>query len=251
MFKKKKTEKKEEKIENKIEIIKKTKNYIVLNKPAGLMVHKAPNREDKTLVDFLIKKYPKIKGVGEDEIRPGIVHRLDKEVSGLMVVALNQESFLNLKQQFKNRTIEKYYTALVYGNLEKDEDVIDFPIKRSSKGFKMAAVPNSFFSEKDTTREAITKFEVLKRFTNFSLVKIKLETGRTHQIRVHFFAINHPLVGDKLYLNKKMSTKNKKIILDRIFLVSNKLSFTDLKGEKQTFEINIPKNLQEIIDNLN
>jgi 23S rRNA pseudouridine1911/1915/1917 synthase len=115
----------------------------------------------------------------------------------------------------------------------------------------MAAVPNSFSSNKSKTREAVTKFETIKKFTNFSLVKVKLETGRTHQIRVHFFAINHPLVGDNLYFNKKKTSKNKKTILNRIFLVSDELSFTDLKGKKQKFKIDLPKNLQKIIDNLN
>ncbi len=234
-----------------IKIIEKTKDFIVLNKPAGLMVHPAPGKKDKTLTDILIKKYPEIIDVGEDKERPGIVHRLDKDVSGLMVIALNQESFLNLKKQFKNRKITKYYTALAYGQIEKDEDVIDFPIKRSSKGFRMAAVPSSFSNKKEKTRKAITKFEVIKRFTNFSLVRIKLETGRTHQIRVHFFAINHPLVGDKLYFNKKKSIKNKQVILDRIFLVSDELSFTDLNKKKQSFKINLPRNLKKIINDLN
>lgn len=233
-----------------IKIIEETKDFVVLNKPAGLMVHPAPGKKDKTLTDILVKKYPEMIGVGEDETRPGIVHRLDKDVSGLMVIALNQESFLSLKKQFKSRKIVKYYTALVYGQLEKDEDVIDFPIKRSSKGFRMAAVPTSFSNRKDKTRKAVTRFEVIKRFTNFSLVKVKLETGRTHQIRVHFFAINHPLVGDKLYLNKKKSVKNKKVVLDRIFLVSDELSFTDLKRKRQTFKISLPRNLQKIIKEL-
>ncbi len=236
-----------------IEIIKKTKNYLIINKPAGLLVHSTKNSTEETLSDYLIKKYPKIKSVGEESNRHGIVHRLDKDVSGLMVIALTQKSYLNLKEQFKNRTIGKHYKALICGHLPEKHGTISFPIKRSRKGFKMAAVPKSYKSlendnENEKLREAISKYKVIKEYTNFSLVDVKIETGRTHQIRVHFLALNTPLAGDKLYFTKNSLKVSKKLNLNRIFLYANELSFLDLKNKKQNFKIETPENLNRKLD---
>ncbi|MEI7513642.1 MAG: pseudouridine synthase, partial [bacterium] len=120
----------------KYETIQENEEFIIINKPAGLLVHGANHLEEETLADLLLEKYPEIKKVGDDPIRPGIVHRLDKLASGLMVVARTQKSFDNLKEQFQKRTVKKYYTALVYGQIAKDKDEINFPILRSSKGYK-------------------------------------------------------------------------------------------------------------------
>ena len=125
------------------DIIKKTKEYIVINKHAGLLVHGAEHLKEKTLADELLEAFPEIKQVGDDPWRPGIVHRLDKLVSGVMVVARTNESFENLKKQFQDRSLEKKYTCLVYGKIEADYGEIDFPIARASKGFKMAALPKN------------------------------------------------------------------------------------------------------------
>lgn len=239
-------------------------DYVVLNKPAGLISHGGPGITDKTLVDFLKKKYPKIADIGEDPLRPGLVHRLDKEASGLMVVAKNQKTFDHLKKQFKGRKVGKNYIALVHGKISKDEDVITFPIKRSRDGFKMAALPN--YSEKiaeknkagnrdrgtlkaqETSKEAITNFRVIKYFTNYTLLDVNIKTGRTHQIRVHLFAYGHPLLGDPLYFTKKYKVKNQKASLQRLFLVSKKLSFKDANGEKQTYEITLPEELEKFLE---
>ena len=241
------------------EIISETDDYLVINKPAGLAVHGGGNLQEPTLADWLIARYPKIKKVGDDPARPGIVHRLDREVSGLMVVAKNQKSFTSLKNQFKDRLITKEYVALVYGQLSKDEGVIDFPIKRSQTGHKMAAMPlqadkllirhhpqnrdqgniNGWFK----ARTANTEFQVLKKFVNYTLLRVKIKTGRTHQIRVHFFAYGHPLVGDNLYVTPKTKIKNKKLNLGRIFLTADHLIFHDLKGQKQDFKIDLPAEL--------
>jgi len=248
------------------EIIFENDHCLVINKPAGLVVHEGGNVQEKTLADFLLEKYPEIKDVGDSPIRPGIVHRLDREVNGLMVVAKTQESFNNLKTQFQNRTINKGYTALVYGQLSKDYDVINFPIKRASSGHKMAAMPlntEELLVRKSPkgrdrgniegvfkSKEAITEFEVLKRLINYTLVKVKIKTGRTHQIRVHFSAYGHPLVGDNLYGTKKTKERNKKIDLGRVFLVAKDLSFTDTDGEKRSFSIEMPKDLEERLKEL-
>lgn len=247
------------------EIIFEDKNYLVINKPAGLIVHGGNGIKEKTLVDFLVEKYPKIKDVGDDALRPGVVHRLDKDVSGLMVIAKTKESFTNLKEQFKERDINKTYIALTHGQINKDYDEINFPIKRAKEGYKMAALPlntvdlltrkspksrdkgniDGFFK----ARSASTSFEVIKKFINYTLVKVNIKTGRTHQIRVHFFAYGHPLVGDSLYFTKKTSAKNKKINLGRVFLVASELSFSDLTGKQKKFTINLPSELEKFLPN--
>lgn len=245
------------------EIIFENQDYLVINKPAGLAVHGGGNIKDKTLADFLIEKYPEIKNVGDDPIRPGLVHRLDKEVSGLMVIAKNNETFEHLKNQFKDRDINKEYTALVHGKIINDSGEIDFPIKRSSEGFKMAAMPHNtvdLLSRRKPTdrdqgnldglfkaREAITLYEVIKRFINYTLLQVVIKTGRTHQIRVHFHALGHPLVGDNLYYNKKSKAQNKKVNLGRIFLVANKLSFKDRNGDTQNFSLEMPAALTDFL----
>jgi len=250
-------------IENFPQIISETKDYLVINKPAGLAVHAGGNLQEETLVDWLINKYPKIKDVGEDPLRPGIVHRLDKEVSGLMVIAKNQASFNSLKNQFQDRLINKEYLALVHGQITKEADVINFSIVRSKEGHKMAAIPKGTvdlltkrgsgrrdqgnINQLFKAREALTEFTVLQRFVNFSFVRVIIKTGRTHQIRVHFLAYGHPLVGDLVYFNKKSKIKNKKIGLNRIFLVSCRLSFTDLSGGRQDFNIPLPDDLKKYL----
>ena len=231
-----------------IEIIAKTKNYIVINKPAGILVHpRAGNPDDVSLVDWLTKKFPRIKKVGEDPSRPGLVHRLDREVSGLMVIARNQKSFLSLKQQFKDRKIDKYYTALVHGRISEPVGKITFPIKRSSKGFKMAAVPTNYEAT-NNAKSAITRYKTIKQYNNFTLLKVKIETGRTHQIRVHFLALDSPIVGDFLYSTKKSQLRNKKVDLNRLFLVADKLAFTDRKGRRKEFTVDMPIELKRALE---
>lgn len=234
-----------------IEILADIKEYLVINKPAGLLIHRANRTRENNLADILLKKYPEIGKISGESNRPGIVHRLDKEASGLIVIAKTQDSFNNLKNQFKERKIAKEYTALVYGQIEKLEDEIIFPIKRSSSGYKMAAMPVADRGEnnisKQGVRQAITEFRILKRFINYTLLKVKTKTGRTHQIRVHMLAYGHPLVGDDLYSTKKTREKNKKMNLGRIFLVADKLSFCDLTNGRQTFAIELPKELKEFL----
>jgi 23S rRNA pseudouridine1911/1915/1917 synthase len=238
-------------------------DYLVINKPAGLAVHGGGNIKEETLADLLIARYPKIIKVGDDEARPGIVHRLDKEVSGLMVVAKNNDSFASLKAQFQKRDINKQYLALAYGKIGSDDGEINFPIKRSSEGYKMAAMPLNAVDlltrrspkSRDTgnisgvfkAKEAITLFKVIKRFVNYTLLEVKIKTGRTHQIRVHFFALGHPLVGDNLYCTKKTKVKNEKIKLGRVFLMASQLSFTDLEGKKREFSLKLAPELEAFL----
>ncbi|MFA5318260.1 MAG: RluA family pseudouridine synthase [Patescibacteria group bacterium] len=243
----------------KFKIIAETDDYLVINKPAGVIVHGGESVEEATLTDALEKQYPEIKKVGEDPLRPGIVHRLDKEASGLMVVVKNNKIFDHLKNQFQKRKTLKKYFALVYGQTSKEHDEINFPISRSAKGYKMAALPRSpryNFGEagrsSDTVgmragRNAITEFNVEQKFINYTLLDITIKTGRTHQIRVHMSAYGHPIVGDDLYGTKKTREQNAKLKLSRIFLHAHTLGFEDLNDEWQEFKIELPRELKEVL----
>lgn len=231
------------------QVIAETNDYLVINKPAGLMVHPAEGVSEKTLVDWLMKKYPTIAKVGEDPMRPGIVHRLDKEVSGLMVIAKNQNFFDIIKEQFQKRTVKKTYIALVYGQIEKETDEINFPIDRSSDGHKMVAIPATVKGDaNERGKRAITNYFIRERFINYTFLDVDILTGRTHQIRVHMTAFGHPIVGDDMYSTKTTREKNKRANLGRIFLVSRRLSFVDGAGQVQEFNIELPKDLQKFLE---
>lgn len=225
----------------KLEIIYDDPDFLVINKPAGLLVHEAPGHQETTLVDLLLEKYPEMAKIGEDPIKPGMMHRLDREVSGLMVIAKTQTAFDHLKSQFKLRKVKKEYTALVYGQPAKPDGEIEFAIDRSVKGFKMAAKPGG------EGRKATTKFVVLENLKDYSLLKLTPETGRTHQIRVHLNAYGLPIVGDNVYKPKKLKEKIK---LDRIFLEASYLGFYDLEGQWQEFRLPLSKELENILQSL-
>ena len=222
--------------------------FIIVNKPAGMLSHSLPNKEEDSLAEKLLKDFPELRKVGEDPSRPGIVHRLDRAVSGLMLIPRTHKSFENLKQQFKNRTIQKYHTALVYGRVLKDYDEINFPISRSAKTGKMIALPATVKGEPNKNgRNSLTLFEIEKKYINYTLLKVQIKTGRTHQVRVHLSAYGFPIVGDNLYGTPKTRLKNKKINLERIFLVASRLSFKDLSGQQRSFKIDLPKDLKEFL----
>ncbi len=227
----------------KLKIVSETTDYVVVNKPAGLLVHDAvwPPRRS-TVAEAIIKKYPEVLTVGENPVRPGIVHRLDKDVSGLMVIPRSQEMFKTLKRQFQYRTVKKYYTALVYGTMSKAEGVIDFNLARSSDGRKMAARPTN-----QEGKKAITEYEVIKEWQNYTLLKVIIKTGRTHQIRAHFAALGHALVGDDWYGTNKNKLKNKELALGRVFLMASELSFLDLTKQRQTYTAKLPKQLSDLL----
>lgn len=226
----------------KFDIIFEDDNFAVINKPAGLAVHPSSGTPKGTLINGLLAWYPKLKGVGEDENRPGVVHRLDKEVSGLMVVVKNQKAFLHLKKQFKNRTVKKEYLALVYGVINKDGGEINLTIGRSKTSGLMSTGGEDF-------KEAKTVFDVEKRFRNYSFLRVKILTGRTHQIRVHLKSVDHPVVGDKMYSLKKYN-KFKDFGLTRVFLHSYKLGFKNLDGEWLEFVSDLPEELKEALKSI-
>lgn len=232
-------------LNHKIKIIDETDEWLIINKPAGLIVH---GTTGYALADWLKTEYPEIKKIGDDPARPGIVHRLDKDVSGLMVIAKTQKSFNHLKKQFQNRAIIKEYTALVHGKIQKDSSTINFPIKRAKNGYKMAALPQTVMGKPATTgRSAETEFQIITRLINYTLLKVKIKTGRTHQIRVHLAAYGHPVVGDKIYGTTKTKVQNKKLGLNRIFLTADHLSFTSLAGKQINFKIGLTEELKNIL----
>lgn len=232
-------------IEPDIQLIDQTADYLVINKPSGLAAH---GQAGYTLADWLVKKYPAIKKIGDDPERPGIVHRLDKDVSGLMVIAKTQDAFDCLKKQFQRRTVKKEYTALACGQIKKEHGLINFPIKRAKEGYKMAAIPATLKGRpSENGRPAETEFQITKKFINYTLLKIKIKTGRTHQIRVHLSAYGHPLLGDNIYGTAKTRLINKKLNTQRVFLVADRLSFKDLSGEEHSFTLNLPPELKNIL----
>ena len=179
-----------------LNIVYEDSSVIVINKQPNLIVHPTSTIYSGTLVNALLYHCKDLSGIGGEK-RPGIVHRLDKDTSGTMIIAKNDFSHNFLSKEFQERNVEKYYLALIYGHLDTNKGVINLPIGRDKNNRKKMSV-NLF------GRESITKFELLKQFKNKSLVLIRLMTGRTHQIRVHFKHINHPLVGEKVYQFKSL-----------------------------------------------
>ena len=179
-----------------LDIIYEDSDIIVVNKPKGMVVHPANGNPDGTLVNAILSICKNsLSGIG-GELRPGIVHRLDKDTSGLIIVAKNDKAHINMSEQIKERNVKKTYIALVRGVIKENEATINMPIGRSTKDRKKMAVTKN-------GKQAITHFKVLKRYSKYTLLEIKIETGRTHQIRVHMAEIGYPVVGDAVYSNGK------------------------------------------------
>lgn len=212
-------------------------DLLVVDKPPGLVVHPAPGHATGTLVHALLGRYPELH-VGA-EIRPGIVHRLDKDTSGLMVIAKTDRALASLAQQIKDRTVLKEYLVLVHGRLPVKQGVIDAPIGRDPRRRQMMAVVPS-------GRPARTHYRVLQEFDRYTLVIARLETGRTHQIRVHFASIGHPVAGDAVYGPKKSD-----LPLTRQFLHAHRLGFrSPSSGQWLEFTSPLPPNLANVLAQL-
>ncbi len=218
-------------------IIYEDKDALVINKPAGLLTHTIKAHPDnKTLVAWLVKKYPSIKKVGDEPtLRPGIVHRLDKETSGVMIVAKNQKSFEFLKGQFRAHKVRKTYLALVWGQFEMRSGIIEKPI-----GIKSGTLKRTVKIDESTkmVKAAKTIYRVKKEIGPYSLMEVEPLTGRTHQIRVHLAALHHPVVGDKLY-----SQRERPKGLRRLFLHALELEITLPNGARKKFTTALPKDL--------
>lgn len=179
-----------------VPVIYEDKDIIVVNKPKGMVVHPANGNPDGTLVNAILAMCKdSLSGIG-GEIRPGIVHRLDKDTSGLLIIAKNDLAHMNMSKQIQDRKVIKKYIALVRGTVPENEATIDMPIARSQKDRKKMAVDKN-------GKEAVTHFKVLARYDKYTLLEVKIDTGRTHQIRVHMSYIGHPVIGDEVYSNGK------------------------------------------------
>ncbi len=224
-----------------IEIIYEDEDIIVVNKPKGMVVHPANGNPDGTLVNSLMAICKdSLSGIG-GEIRPGIVHRIDKDTSGILVVAKNDKSHINLSEQIKNHQTEKKYIALVRGIVKENEATINMPIGRSTKDRKKMAVNKN-------GKKAITHFKVIERFYEdaCTLLEVKIETGRTHQIRVHLSQIGYPIIGDEVYSNGK----NKWNIQGQC-LHAKSLKFKHPTTGKEMFlEAELPKYFKELLNEL-
>lgn len=221
------------------------KDFLVINKPAGMPVYSTKRYEaEDSVVSWFLKKYPSAKSVGDPE-RPGVVHRLDKQTSGLLVIAKNSESFEYLKDLFKSRKITKEYLALVYGELPK-HGIIDKPLT------KMGQRGSSRVRVDDEGKMAVTEYWMKKFYQHgidfFTFARVRLHTGRTHQIRAHFASIRRPVMGDDLY--GKPQSQVLKDILSRQFLHAARLEFKLLDGTWLEVESELPVELKKVLDEL-
>lgn len=219
-----------------LDIVFEDDDVIVVNKPQGMVVHPAPGHENGTLVNGLLDHAPLATVNGE--LRPGIVHRIDKDTSGLLMVAKNDQAMLSLSAQLKAKTNQRKYLAIVHGNFKEEAGTINAPIGRSKKDRKKMAIV-------EDGRPAVTHFKVLERFMDYTLIECELETGRTHQIRVHLKYIGHPVAGDPLYGPRNTLKGNGQ------FLHAKLLGFKHPRtGEELVFEVDPPQIFQDTLSKL-
>lgn len=215
-------------------------DVIVVNKAAGLVVHPGAGRPDSTMVNGLLARFPEIAAVGEPQ-RPGIVHRLDADTTGLLVVARRQEAYATLVEALSNRVVGRSYSAIVSAVIVDDRGIVDAPIGRSARHRTRMAIQAD-------GREARTRYEVIERFPDQRLTHVQcdLETGRTHQIRVHLAAIGHPLLGDRIYGARAGSP-----LIDRVALHARRLEFSHpTSGEPLVFESELPADFTAVLESV-
>lgn len=222
-----------------LNIIFEDNDILIINKEKGMVVHPGNGNPDGTLVNAIMARCKdSLSGIG-GKIRPGVVHRIDKDTSGLVIIAKNDKAHIDISEQIKNREVEKIYLALVRGNIKETEAVINMPIGRSSKDRKKMAVDKK-------GKEAITEFKVLEKFDGFTYVEVKIKTGRTHQIRVHMAEIGYPIVGDEVYSNGKNPFGIRGQMLH-----AAKLGFIHPRTkEKVVFEAPLPEYFEKILEEL-
>ncbi len=227
-----------------ISIVYEDRDILVINKPAGILTHpKNKSDQSESIAGWILKKYPQIKNVGDDFLRPGIVHRLDKNTSGLLIIAKTQPAFSYLKKLFQERKIEKTYLALVYGELKNKRGIIKSPLGKIGTKQTTKILGKRELKEK----EAVTEYRIKNKFKDYTLLEVYPKTGRTHQIRIHLSSIHHPVVGDDLY-----GPRNKKLpfAINRLFLHAYRLKFISHSGKALFFEADLPRELTDIISAL-
>lgn len=241
-----------------IDILFENEDVVVINKPEGLMVHNTGHTVEPTVAEWFVATYPQAKGVGEPQLsqkgepleRSGIVHRLDKETSGVMILAKNQDMFVHLKKQFHDRLVKKEYRAFVYGAVRERWGTIEKPIGRSTKDFRLRSAQHG---ARGFLRPSTTLWECIGegRFENeaFSYMKLMPKTGRTHQLRVHLQAIGRPIVQDALYAKAEMPTSNN-LGFKRLALHAHVLELEVKEGEKQRFIAPLPQVFEEAAERI-
>jgi len=223
-----------------LKVIYEDDDVLALAKPAGIVVHHDATHMSGTVVDWLLANRPEIKEVGDPE-RPGIVHRLDKDTSGVLLVAKNQKTFLYIKNLFQTGGINKKYQTLVIGVMQNDDGIINEPIARSTKNFQKRVVGGG----QGRSREAVTHYRVLERLPEYTLVEASPKTGRTHQIRSHLAHIGYPIACDKLYGGKRYLCPAD---LGRQFLHAHSLTFVAPSGKKLELVSPLPKDLEGALE---
>ncbi|MGA2881338.1 MAG: RluA family pseudouridine synthase [Bryobacteraceae bacterium] len=220
-----------------LEVLYEDADVIAINKPAGMVVHTGAGRHSGTLVNAVLHRFGKLSSVGGD-LRPGIVHRLDRFTSGVILIARSDTAHRHLAEQFASRQVEKIYVALVHGSVKNDQGRMTTPIARDPvRRVRMTA-------RLAHGRQAITSYQVLRRFEGFTLLEVKIGTGRTHQIRVHLASIRHPVVGDKLYGAPASA-------LGRYFLHARQITFTSPScGDRITVNAPLPPDLENYLGTL-
>ena len=227
-----------------IPIVYEDADLVVINKPSGLLTHpKHATDQSASVVSWLLEKYPQVKGIGDDPLRPAIVHRLDRDTSGLLIIAKTPASFTYLKQQFQDRKIKKTYLALVYGCPGKTKDTITAPLG------KIGIKQSTTITGKQTldAKEAITNYSVTQRFTDYTLLTVQPLTGRTNQIRVHLKFIGHPIVCDPIYAGRKAVCPPE---LGRLFLHALRLEFVSPAGQALALETALAPELESFLGQL-
>ncbi|MBI3633871.1 MAG: RluA family pseudouridine synthase [Candidatus Vogelbacteria bacterium] len=227
-----------------IDILYEDKDIVVINKPAGLAVHDDMFGNQKyTVSDWVVEKYPNLKKVGEGQHRPGLVHRLDKDTTGVLIIVKNQEAYHLIKKQFTDREIKKVYLAIVYGQVKKDVGIIDRPIGRSKSDYHAKTTGTAARGE---LKNAITYFKVLEHFPGYTLLELRPKTGRTHQLRVHLKSISYPIVCDSVYAKGRECVDG----LRRQALHAASIEFKLRDGKEIKIEAPLPKDFKDALANL-
>jgi 23S rRNA pseudouridine1911/1915/1917 synthase len=229
-----------------LKILYEDKNLLAIDKPAGITVFPEKLTTEKTLIDYLLENFPNLKNVGKPP-RYGIIHRLDKETSGILLIAKNDKSLDFFQKQFKERRVIKKYLALVVGNLKIKEGKIETLIGRSPKDRRKQKVYLLGEPKSRGKRKAITFYKLLKRFKNYDLIEVETKTGRKHQIRAHLSYLGHPVAGDKLYGFKNQPRPEN---LNRLFLHSHYLKIKLPRGGEIEIKSALPKDLKRVLENL-
>ncbi|MFI5205603.1 MAG: RluA family pseudouridine synthase [Candidatus Paceibacterales bacterium] len=229
-----------------LQIIYEDNDVLVVDKPAGIVVFPEGQTTQKTLIDYLIEQYPELKSVGEAP-RYGVVHRLDKDTSGILLAAKSTKALIFLQKQFKNREVGKKYIALGTGVIENEKGVIHTLIGRSKSDPRKQTAHSLEYKGKTGLREAISEYKVLERFKEYTLLEVQIKTGRKHQIRTHLAYIHHPIAGDTVYGFKDSPTPEG---LTRQFLHACYVKITLPNGQIKEFHSDVPEELQKILNNL-